>query len=592
MPTLQINEIFANRYLLKKLIGVGGYSQVWLAGDIKSGNLEVAIKIFAPGQGLDDKGLELFSKEYALVFNMNHPGLLKPTYFDDFEGSPYLVMQYCAQGSVFGKIGDMSERELARFMQQAASALAYLHGQDPPIIHQDIKPDNFLIDSHNNYLLADFGISSKIRRTLTKSMGARVSTGTLAYMPPEKFSADKQIIKAGDIFSLGATMYELLSGDLPFGDHGGMVMMTGAQVPNLPPGFNPELNTLLKYCMAKEPWERPTAEQLEETATKFLQFGQWPVVGSPVPNPVPEPPGEPEQPRAGRKTQAIPQSGLLSGAETQPQPQPQPAPKKSTPLWIIAAVVLVIGMIVAIAWPKGPSAVNTSQAKPSIEWANIPAGTFTMGSPIIKINTAGNEIQHQVTLNAFKISKYEVTFEQYDAFCNATGRSKQSDSGWGRGNRPVINVSWHEATAFAEWMDCRLPTEAEWEYACRAGSTTPFNTGNCLNTSQANYDGNYPEPYCTKGEYRQKTLPVGSFTPNAWGLFDMHGNVWEWCSDWYGDYQSTLQNNPKGPVLGSSRVNRGGSWDISAHYCRAAYRNYNPPETRGDQTGFRLVSPK
>ncbi|MEI6437078.1 MAG: serine/threonine-protein kinase, partial [Bacteroidota bacterium] len=254
MKTLTANSIFANRYLLKKLIGVGGYSQVWLAVDKKSGNLEVAIKIFAPGQGLDDKGLELFSKEYALVFNLNHPGLLKPTYFDDFENSPYLVMQYCNQGSVFGKIGETTEQELARFMEQASSALNYLHNQDPPIIHQDIKPDNFLIDGNGNYLLADFGISSKIRRTLTKSMGAQASTGTLAYMPPEKFSADKQIIKAGDIFSLGVAMYELLTGDLPFGDHGGMVMLTGAQVPNLPPSFNPELNTLLKRCMAKEPW--------------------------------------------------------------------------------------------------------------------------------------------------------------------------------------------------------------------------------------------------------------------------------------------------------------------------------------------------
>ncbi|MCX6276549.1 MAG: protein kinase, partial [Bacteroidetes bacterium] len=109
MPPLQPNHKFANRYLLKKLLGVGGYSQVWLAEDTKSGNLEVAVKIFAPGQGMDDKGLELFSKEYALVFNLNHPGLLKPTHFDDFEGSPYLVMQYCHQGSVFGKIGEMSE---------------------------------------------------------------------------------------------------------------------------------------------------------------------------------------------------------------------------------------------------------------------------------------------------------------------------------------------------------------------------------------------------------------------------------------------------------------------------------------------------
>lgn len=230
--------------------------------------------------------------------------------------------------------------------------------------------------------------------------------------------------------------------------------------------------------------------------------------------------------------------------------------------------------------------------KPTIAWVSIPAGTFTMGSPTSEFNRANNETQHEVTLSAFKMSKYEVTFEQYDLFCEATGRSKPSDEGWGRGNRPVINVNWNDATAFAIWMGCRLPTEAEWEYACRAGTTTPFSTGSNLTTSQANYDGNYPYNNNDKGDYRDKTMPVGSFVVNAYGLFDMHGNVWEWCSDWYGDYPTGAQTNPKGPASGKYRVFRGGVWGGSASFCRTTCRGGTTPDSRSSTIGFRLVSYK
>ncbi len=229
-----------------------------------------------------------------------------------------------------------------------------------------------------------------------------------------------------------------------------------------------------------------------------------------------------------------------------------------------------------------------SQMKPKIEWVSIPAGTFTMGSPSSEVGRAeDDEIQHQVTLSAFKMSKYEVTFEQYDLFCDATGRSKPSDEGWGRGNRPVINVTWHDATAFAEWMGARLPTEAEWEYACRAGTTAAYHTGSELSASQANYNEKYPF-----GLDLGKTMPVGSFPANAWGLYDMHGNVFEWCSDWVGDYSASAQTNPKGASSGPGLVIRGGSWFFSYLECRSASRMSNEPDAPDSSLGFRLVSTK
>ena len=227
------------------------------------------------------------------------------------------------------------------------------------------------------------------------------------------------------------------------------------------------------------------------------------------------------------------------------------------------------------------------QEKPVIEWVDIPAGTFKMGSPSDEPKRKDDEIQHQVTLNAFKMSKYEVTFAQYDLFCDATNREKPEDEGWGRANRPVINVSWEDAKAFAEWLGCRLPTEAEWEYACRAGSTTPYYTGDNITTKQANY---YWEKYDTEkdGVYREMTTPVGSFAPNNYGLYDMVGNVNEWCSDWYAEYSNSSQNNPKGPANGEKRVERGGNWDERP--LRSADRSQTKPEARYDCIGFRLVS--
>jgi formylglycine-generating enzyme len=235
---------------------------------------------------------------------------------------------------------------------------------------------------------------------------------------------------------------------------------------------------------------------------------------------------------------------------------------------------------------------TTAQTRPIIDWVSVPAGTFAMGSPSDEVERSNNETQHQVTLSAFMMSKYEVTFEQYDLFCDATGREKPRDEGWGRGKRPVINVSWNDATAFAGWMGCRLPTEAEWEYAARGGTSTPFYTGCNLTTSQANYDGRSPYNKNAKGEFRKKTLPVGSFAANDTGLFDMPGNVWEWCSDLYGGYSTVAQTDPRGATSGKHRVRRGGGWNDIARRCRVAYRDDCSPQYHDYSIGIRLVTSK
>jgi formylglycine-generating enzyme required for sulfatase activity len=238
------------------------------------------------------------------------------------------------------------------------------------------------------------------------------------------------------------------------------------------------------------------------------------------------------------------------------------------------------------------------------EMVVVPAGTFMMGSPESEIGRGSNEgPQRKVTMRSFAIGKHEVTFAQWD-ICAAEGgcSHKPGDETWGRGKRPAINVSWHDAAQFVAWLSrktgkaYRLPTEAEWEYAARGITDAsvphlPFATGTTINYKQANYDANFTYADGKMGLYRQKTVEVGTFRGNAFGLHDMHGNVWEWVQDCYRDsYRGA-------PTDGSAvaardcglRVLRGGSWNYYPQLLRSAYRYATAPEVRLDMVGLRVA---
>lgn len=220
------------------------------------------------------------------------------------------------------------------------------------------------------------------------------------------------------------------------------------------------------------------------------------------------------------------------------------------------------------------------------EMVLIPEGTFLMGSPETETARRENEHQHEVTISKpFGLGMYPVTFDEYDYFCDQTGREKPDDEGWGRDDRPVIHVSHYDALAYCSWLSeatgrqYHLPSEAQWEYACRAGTTTAYAVGDQITYREANFDARI------KGQ----TSVVGSYQANAWGLRDMHGNVWEWCADWFGDYPLKSVTDPQGPEIGKDRVVRGGSWHDYARIVRSAFRDRHEPGISSSSLGFRCA---
>ena len=230
----------------------------------------------------------------------------------------------------------------------------------------------------------------------------------------------------------------------------------------------------------------------------------------------------------------------------------------------------------------------------------VPAGRFVMGSPAGEESRGNNEAQREVFVrDALAVGKFEVTFSEWDACLSAGGCShRPEDSGWGRGSRPVMRVSWDDAQQYLRWLSgrtgkrYRLLTEAEWEYAARAGTTTPFSFGSTIRPDQANYDGNYSYGGGPKGTYHQRTVPVGSYPANGFGLHDMHGNVYEWVEDCHANSYSGAPSDASVAIVSgdcSARVLRGGSWVSFPRILRSADRYWYSPGLRFNNIGFRVA---
>jgi formylglycine-generating enzyme required for sulfatase activity len=559
------------------------------------------------------------------------------------------------------------------------------------MVHRDIKPHNLILtrDGRKQVVkILDFGLAKATSekgedRGLT---GTGQMLGTPDYIAPEQARDATHADIRADIYSLGCTLYFLLSGGPPFSGRSAYEVMEAhnsveARPLNLVrPEVPEELAALVRRMMAKVPARRHQSPiEAARALLPFIKPGARGVLVDRTP-PAPsrqtaentaaksrktQPATPPAAPAAEKRPVAAARSaGDIWATLTDNVGPSAPARKRRRPVarkvWLTGVGFLLIsllglwaGGLFKVKAPNGPAASEDEPADGEarvdlgggvmMEFVRIPAGKFLMGSPkgerdeftkkyAIKPDIFDNAPEHGVEItHDFYLGKYAVTRRQFRVFLRDTGYRTEAEAeggGWGwdqarkewrkspeynwrnpgfeqSDDHPVVEVSWNDAMKFCAWVgkkagrEVRLPTEAEWEYACRAGSPARYFFGDdeaelarYANVADASFRkvANL-EPGIQADDGYAFTAPVGKFRPNVWGLYDMHGNVWQWCLDWYdkGHYAKSLPTDPQGPSNGEYRIFRGGSWCDSAFACRADYRHRGAPSCRNSCVGFRVA---
>ena len=550
-------DIFDDRYTLEKLIGVGGFADVWKAVD-NTTHSTVALKIYT---NLDDDGINDLSEEYTRMQNLNHTNILKADHFDRDGNIPYLVMKFCGGGSLDKKIGRMENEDVLKVIKDMASGLSYLHQCN--IVHQDIKPANILIDDSSGtpvYVLSDFGISSKTKTRLSHSVNQKNqgTSMTEAYAPPEKFSSkkeDRRPDRKGDIFSFGISIYELVTGGLPFDElsTGRQLQYDDAEV-DFDDIEDETIRDIVERCMEPNKEDRPSAEDILD-----LLDGK----GS-------------RKPRRGsghnsRKTVRVPNAGDSDNAIN------------ANFKWIILSVIIIVAALAFyMVMPESQTEEASTDYKQEVdtfsingvimEMVKIPGGSFNMGctDPNDTDADANEKPAQKRTVSDFYMGKYEVTQKLWFAVMNSNPSTTIND------NYPVNNVSRDDCQLFIQRLNAitgrnfRLPTETEWEYAAKV---IP-NPDGTPSTKYSKYAGGNDPDACawyasgdTASNGSALLHAVGKKKANAFGLYDMSGNVIEWCQDLYTNYGT---GTPE--IDQKQRVLRGGYYDSSYSSIRCTSR--------------------
>jgi len=552
-------KILRNRYEIIKDLGKGGFGDTYLAKDLDlPGKPHCVVKHLQPKDNRPavlSLARRLFDTEAKVLYNLGNQCQQIPTLFANFEenGQFYLVQEFIDGHDLNTEIvpgNKSSESDVITLLKSILEVLAFAHEHQPnAIIHRDIKPANLMRRRQDGkIILIDFGAVKEINQLIVNVNGnvtTTVAIGTPGYRPREQANGKPQL--CSDVYAVGMI---------------GIQALTGIQPHNLPD--DPSTKEVIWRNLVPRVDSR-LADVLDKMVrAHFSQRYQ----------------------NAGEALQAL---LFLS------QPPGTPALKT---LEFQTVTVNSMGQITNRR--QGEVGVFTENIGNGVtlDMVAIPDGSFVMGSPTSEAERRDNEgPQRTVNISPFFIGKYPVTQEQYQA---VMGNNPSLFKGFFKSKQlPVDNVTWDGVVAFCHKLSqktgktYRLPSEAEWEYACRAGTTTPFYFGETITPDLVNYDGNYPYGAAPKGLYRKETTDVGSFPPNAFGLYDMHGNVWEWCSDkWHDNYNGAPTDGSSWETgtdnyrvlrawetgTDNNRVLRGGSCFDNAVYCRSAVRvSYSGP---------------
>ncbi len=508
-----------------------------------------------------------------------HPGLLKLRRAALSAEPPYLQYDYFEAGNLAALVREGHAEPngpapiaVACLVRQLAEALAPLHQLDPPLVHRGLRPRCILVRSSDNAKftckIADLGVAD-----LLPAQAGRDGSSEL-YLAPEQARGVPPHPR-DDVFALGVLWYQLLSGNLAAGRPGGSTWRRKLADRGMAAG----LIDLLEACFEDDPEYRPAnAADLAKQLAELL--------------------APPAATAGSRRPAGLAQlSGLTTAQQAPSTPSTTEGPsrlrQRRSDVWQVFD---------ALEKPE-QELVKLLTNSLGVKLVLLQPGSFLMGSPPTEKGRCAKEgPQHEVQLtNPFYLAVYPVTQDQFQRVMGKNPSRFQAPAGGGP-EHPVESVTWDEAVEFCRRLSAlppeleacrtyRLPTEAEWEYACRAGMTTAFAYGDTLSSTQANFDGAFPFGEAARGPAAQKTTRVGSYPPNHFGLCDMHGNVWEWCADWHDSdwYRRSPRRNPTGPPAGQFRVLRGGCWRSHAATCRSAYRNGLQPQGRDRYTGFRVV---